>query len=417
MIDPETGKIVRTTMKDIRLDEISAVDRPAQPGAIMSIMKRAGVALGLSKAKDDDEEVMDPEDEGADKKKKKNPFASAKKRALLTTPTDGHQHLITDEVGPESRTGAGQTGFESGTNVGFHSHPWMIDGNGVVIVGEAHGHTHSVLLSSQGNANPGILDLSKQAEAGTPEPTDASNSNSGESADPVGTVPSEVTMTIKNEKTTDQEEAVAKQLEDLTKRAERAEKVSELTDAQRGIFKSLEGANADAFLNLSPADRDAEVAKAADANAVVYKSLDGEEFRKSDDPRLVSLAKRADNERTSRLATEKASGEIELRKRAGELKHLPGDIDARMSMVKAIDSIEDPEKREAAMKGLLAQDMALGEAFKRAGTQLVPTEVNPLDSIAKAIRDKNPTLTPEMAMAKALETPEGEAAYAKSLGY
>jgi len=42
----------------------------------------------------------------------------------------------------------------------------------------------------------------------------------------------------------------------------------------------------------------------------------------------------------------------------------------------------------------------------------VPDTANPLDAIAKSIRDADPKLTPEMAMVKALETPEGEAAYA-----
>jgi len=410
MIDDD-GKVVRSTMKDIQLDEISAVDRPAQPGATMSIMKRAA-GIGEDKKEDD---AMSAEDEGADKKgKKKNPFATAK-RALLTTPTDGHQHLLTDEVGPDMRSSAGTTGSAEGRESGYHTHPWSIDGgSGAVVIGEAHGHTHQVLLTSQSGSPPAVLDLSKQAEAGVPDSTDASTS-SGVPADSVGTVPNEASMSEKNDQTVDND-AVAKQLDEVTKRAERAEKVSELNDAQRGIFKSLDGEGQDAFLAMTPEQRNAEVTKAADANAVIHTDLDGVEYRKNDDPRLVQLAKRADAERTARLETEKVAKEADLRKRAEDLNHIPGSVEQRMSILKGIDSLPEDEQAPA-LEALKAQDAGLAAAFRSHGTQSVPSETNELDGITKRFRDADPSLTPEQAMAKALETPEGEAAYNKSLGF
>ena len=419
MIDPETGEAKRSVFKEMRLDEISAVDRPAQPGATMSIMKRAAVALGLAKAKDssaDDEEALESEDEGTKGKKPKkgkNPFAAATKRALLTTPTDGHQHLLSDEVGPDMRAGAGQTGHEKGPNGDFHSHAWIIDGNGVVQIGMSDGHTHAVLLSSQAGASAAILDLSKQATAGAPDPTDASTS-SGVTADSVGTFINEATMSEKNDQTADNE-AVAKQLLEITKRAERAEAVSELSDAQKSIFKSLDEAGQDAFLVLSPDARQAEVAKAADVNAVV-EVVDGVEYRKSDDPRLLQLAKSAAAEKALRIAGEAKNAETDLRKRAEGLVGLPGTVEVRMSILKGIDSLPAADQAPA-LEALQAQDAGLAEAFKRQGTSAVPSSVNELEAIAKGIRTAEPSLTPEQAMAKALSTPEGEAAYNKSLGF
>ncbi len=252
----------------------------------------------------------------------------------------------------------------------------------------------------------------KKAEKGVPDSTDASKTNSGESADTVGNVPNEVTMTTKNEKTVD-DTAVAKQLAEVTKRAERAEKVSELTDAQKGIFKSLEGDAQDMFLASTPEQRDAEVAKAAESNAVVYKSMSGEEFRKNDDPRLISMAKR-DDEKTRKLGEmEEEAKKADLQKRASEFGNLPGSAEVVVSLLKAIDGLPEAE-RAPALEALKAQDAGLEKAFKRSGTSEVPTELNPLNDIAKRLRVEDPSLTQDAAIAKALGTPEGAEAYAKS---
>tara|TARA_R110002167_G_C12707228_1_gene655175 strand:- start:65977 stop:67146 length:1170 start_codon:yes stop_codon:yes gene_type:complete len=388
MRDPITGKLTKSVFESMTLDEISAVDRPAMPTALASIMKRA------------------PESDD-----KLNPFG---KRALLTTPTNGHQHLLSDEVGPEMRAMSGQTGGEQDGDDRFHSHPWMIDpSTGSVVIGEVNGHTHQVLLSSQGGAQPNILDLSKQAEDGVPDSTDASTS-SGVPADSVGNVPHEATMSEKNDQI-DIDPSVAKQLEDLTKRAERAELVSQLNDAQTGIFKSLDADGQDAFLALSPEARQGEVAKAADADAVVYTDSVGVDYRKSDDSRLIDLAKAFDKEKEKREEKEEEAKKVDLVRRANDLQHLPGDLEARVGILKGIDALPVAEQG-AALEALKSANEAMSKAFERAGTSAVPTGENPIDVIAKRLREANPSLTLEMAKADALDTPEGAAAYAKSLG-
>ena len=405
MIDPETGELKRSVFKEMRLNEISSVDKPAQPGATMSIMKRAAVALGLAKADDseDDEEAMEAEDEGEGKKKPKkgkNPFG---KRAGMTSVEDGHQHLLTDEVGPDMRAASGET-FAAVTAEGvFHTHPWIKDEGGTVTIGEAAGHSHTVAQ---------LVAVDKQASDDVPDVTDVSNL-SGVPADSVGTVSKEAPMSQKNDQT-DQDLAVAKQLDEANARVIRAEAVSELSDAQRGIFKSLDEAGQDAFLALTPDQREGEVSKSLDANAVV-EVVDGVEYRKSDDPRLLALAKSAAAEKALRIAGEVTAKDADLRKRA-EALHLPGSVEVRMSILKGIDSLPADEQGPA-LESLAAQDAGMAKAFESRGTTAVPSAGSALDDIAKSIRTANPSLSLEQAMAKALDTPEGAEAYSKSLGF
>jgi hypothetical protein len=249
-----------------------------------------------------------------------------------------------------------------------------------------------------------------QAEEGSPEPTEASNNLSGDSsADEVGKVHSEVTMTNENETV---EQAVAQEVEELTKRLERAEAINGLSNEQRELFKGMEAEQQDEFLALDSDTRDAEVAKAADANAVVYTDASGAEYRKNDDPRLVALAKQADEERSLRMAAEEAAAAEELAKRAAAFSHVPGNV---ASLLKAIDSLEESE-REEALEALRAHDANLGKAFEAVGSSDSPKEDSVLEDIAKRISGENPSLTPEQAYAQALETPEGMEAYNRHLG-
>lgn len=230
-----------------------------------------------------------------------------------------------------------------------------------------------------------------------------------------GDVSDEVGMTKQNDQTVDQnEEAVAKQLAELTKRAERAEKVAELTDAQKDIFKGLGEDEQDAFLNKSAEEREADVAKADDDNPVVAE-LDGEVYRKNDDPRLLKQARMLAEEREARQAIEKREYLATVQKRAAELDHLPGEDVARESLVKAIDMLPESE-REAAFAVLKAQDAGLGKAFERQ-TAAGVSEESPIDAIAKRLREADPNLTPEQAIVKAtFETDEGQETYANERG-
>ncbi len=393
MID-DNGNIIKSVLTSLTLDEISAVDHPAQVGARMSIMKRS--------------HLKDDKDKDG---KKKKPFG---KRALLLTATDGHTHTLIDESGPGARSIVGDTSWTAGPDGMHHSHPWVRNPEtGAFAIGEANGHTHNTLIDASADT---AISLEK-AKAGAPDPAKTSKSNSGDStADSFGNVQQGTTMSEKNDQTAELE-AVAKQLVEITKRAERAESVSELNDAQRGIFKSLDEEAQEAFLALTPEQREAQVAKAAEANAVVYTDAEGTEYRKSDDQRMVNLAKRADAERDLRVKGEELAKAANLSKRAEGFEHITGGVEAATLILKGIDLLPEADQAPA-IEALKAQDAAMAQAFVRKGTSEVPSgDDSVLDGIAKAILVAQPTLSPEQAMSKALATPEGSVAYSKSLGF
>ena len=132
------------------------------------------------------------------------------------------------------------------------------------------------------------------------------------------------------------------------------------------------------------------------------------------DPKFcTALEKRADAERTARLASEASAKKAELTKRAAEFAHIPGNV---KSVLKVIDTLPAAE-REEALQALKAQDAQLSAAFKSLGSTGTPSpEMSSLEAIAKRIKSEQPSLTIEQAMSKALDTPEGSAAYAKSIG-
>lgn len=363
----------KTVMKEFRLDEISAVDRPAQTGAVMTIMKRAAKGYG-----------------GPDG------------RMAMLADAEGHTHTIDiDEDGGNTSYVNGEGDDDFG-----HSHPWIRTMDGRVIIGAAKGHTHEF-----------VEELTSKSEDGAPGATEDSNDPGSQTADSVGKVQEGRMSDTNDNKPADQiDPAVQKKLDEQAARAERAESIVALTKSQRDYFDGLESAEKqDEFLALGKKDADAVVAKAAEANAVVYTAKDGTEYRKSDDSRMVRLAKEMDEEKEKREKMEEKAKKADLEKRASELKHLPGDDAARIAILKGIDSLPEAEQGPA-LAALKAQDAQLGKAFDRQGSSDDGSSNSGLEAIAKKFRDSDPTLTHDQAIAKALSTPEGEQAYIESRG-
>ena len=173
-------------MRKLRIGEVSSVDRPAQgDGARMEIMKRA----------------------------------VAKKHAL-TDPMDGHSHVL---HGIDEHT-AGTTSM-SGSNEDYHSHDWIIGQNGELIVGAANGHTHRVGF------------FSKQAVADVLDETHFTSAQLSARSEPTGTadgIPREE-QTMNESEFTEKIEAMQKQLDESTARAEKAELVSTMTAIQKAF--------------------------------------------------------------------------------------------------------------------------------------------------------------------------------------
>lgn len=367
----------RRIMRALKIEEISAVDRPAQEGATALIMKR---------------------DDGEDGSQKKTVGPEAvEKRAMLTTSTDGHVHLILIDHGHGEMT-SGETSYVDG-----HSHPWVRTEGGTIVIGEARGHTHEP--AQMGKAGPsGEIEVDDKGDDTMATKNDKDQATGGEAA-----------------KDNSELDALKAQIETLTA-------VNALTGDVRKHYDGLASdEDRKAFLAKSADDRKAEVdeaiAKAADADPVIYKASDGSEYRKSDDPRLIAMAKQADEDRKARKAAEDRAADADLRKRAADLEHIPGDEDTRVEMLKAIDAIPDETARDNALKALKAQNDAMASAFQerghRSGTSTVVEKggeagdaERELNELAEK-RAKDDNVTFEQAYAQVIKSREGRQLYAK----
>lgn len=320
----------RRIMRALKINEISAVDFPAQQGAQVAIMKR------------DDEKPSEQE--------------SLDKRAALTTETAGHTHLliIDREMGDGARP-AGMTSYVDG-----HEHPWIMDAMGNVEIGEADGHTHEMGTLSTTAERAQELLMQKQEEAtGRGRRRRTQEENVTDDAKKV------------DELTT--------KMADLEKQLKKSEAFGALPDTHKAYYNGLDDAAKDAFLAKSAEEQTAEVTEvakaAAEANAVVYKDRLGQEYRKNDDPRLVAMAKQNDIDAKKTAETQEALNKANYEKRANaELSHFPGTTETKIEILKQIDGIEDKEKREEAFKSLRAQNAALSPAFTVVGESVVKND-------------------------------------------
>ena len=218
---------------------------------------------------------------------------------------------------------------------------------------------------------------------------------------------------------TNQESMTPQEIQALQKRLDRAEKIVGLTVAERELFQKMATEQQDSFLALSTADRLAEVKKAADSNPVVYTDNKGREFRKSDDPRLVELAKDADQARKDQAEAAKLAKNERISKRASDLKNLPGDAAEKVLLVEAIEKMDS--EQQGKLMGLLGKlDTELAKAFTKIGTTNTPnTEASTveakIETLAKSVREKNPRLTEAQAYDAALKSPEGQELYKQHL--
>ena len=287
-----------------------------------------------------------------------------------TNEVDGHQHLLDDNGQSGSTTWETSEGEDQS-----HSHSWIRNSDGEINVLLSEGHDHQLL-----------------AKRSTKEPI------------------------MKDE---DTKKAVAegnaviqKQLDAEKTRADRAEKMAELTDEQKSFYKDLGESEQESFLQLDKDGRQVEVDKAKTDDPVVYKSpRTGREYRKSGSPELLEAVKSADE------ALELATSERELRKdgelskRAAKLKFVKGKDEVKVALLKAIDGIEDEDLRKGALEIVESANSGMKQAFEKRGTafgsdpEAVDAEAK-LEKMAEEYK-KTHSCTIEKARAEILMTEEG----------
>lgn len=224
------------------------------------------------------------------------------------------------------------------------------------------------------------------------------------------------------------QEAATKASEDVAKanaKADRAGRVSELSDVEKAYFSNLPADKQDAFLAKDGAARKAEVEATKAENPVVYTTIDGVDIRKSDGPALLAMAKKNDENAKELAKARGAAEQVTFEKRAGdELGNLGGDIKHRAELLKAVDGIKDEAVRKGVLETLKSANAAASGAFKRQGTSMTKNEgeeptdkagaVEKLDELAKAEAAASKIGYSE-AYSKVLGTPEGQKLYEQTV--
>ena len=194
-------------------------------------------------------------------------------------------------------------------------------------------------------------------------------------------------------------------------------KINSMSAEVLTYYKGLEEPTQETFLAKSATLQAAEVQNAQLANAVVHKDRNGIEYRKEDDPRLVQMAKDADEQALAIKKMQTDNAGLRLQKVADDYKFLPGDDAARMALVKAVDGIPDETLKKGAFEILKSKNTANGRMFQTDGTsmhganEIIQKAETDLDDMVKKHMKDNTGMSFEKAYDEVLQTPDGAQLY------
>ena len=346
----------KQNMVEFTLKELSAVEQGAQPYAQVLI------------AKGRKDKKKRP---GYGKEGSTEASGDIAKQVAMTDVVDGHQHTVVLSGVDEYSYGSTSWASEDGDDWYGHSHSWIRLTDGSIKIGLSDGHTHEIETFGKQEDEP-------MANAATK---------------------------------TENDNEVAKALQ---AKLDRMEKVIALSPEHRAHFDTLKGEDADGWLEKSASDRTEALRKAAEANAVVFTARDGTEYRKSDDPRLVLMAKANDEQAAAIEKMAQDRKDAEIAKIAEELTAIPGDLDTRKDLVKTAMGIEDAEARTKALKALRSHNDNLAKSMVELGVSGAPVEKDAagdpqaeLDELAKQYVKDNPDTSLLKAKVMVQRTPEG----------
>lgn len=226
------------------------------------------------------------------------------------------------------------------------------------------------------------------------------------------------------------EEQLRKLQEDITKATSdlaiekaarlQAEAFAKMTDAEKDHCVGMSDDQKKAFMAKSPDDRKTEMNKrAADdelitvAGVTVKKSAVGDGVFAIMKAQQVRIDKADEDIRKAREREERQ----QLVKRAKEeLPNLPGSDEEKADLLKAVEAIPDEKGRKAAMEALKAGSNALRERTGELGhgrPRLITKAAEQLDDLAKDYAEKN-KVTHAAAYEAVLKTAKGRELYAQS---
>jgi hypothetical protein len=397
----EGGK--KKIMRAFQLNEISAVDFPAQrPAKKLIIKRRDGVAKGY-------DDLVD----------------------VFTSSDDGHQHGIRVGTDYDGKTRV-EVMYATGEDGESHDHQIMRGANGELIISENAGHTHTIdadvmqnaLLNMMiGKAKPEkpvsarIAEIEKQLGTGASVAAILSAlrdpAEPGDPADDVGKSSEEdVDMSDKNAGN------LSAELKKRDDEIARLEAVIDLTPEYRAHYDGLTDTKKSAFLGKDDVGKAAELEAVEKANPVVYTAKDGTEYRKNDDPRLVAAIQKMDEEREDMAKFRVEAEQTAFEKKATDLLGLiPGEQIEKVALVRAVAKIDDDETRGKVEKLLEGANKVYKLAMTTVGVTEPAAALTPdnpgvkLAELAKAEKEKDPGLRDDQAMNKVLDTAEGQRLY------
>lgn len=373
MTKPTTRK---RRMEEFNLNEISFVARGAQEPAVAAIIKND--LSGMS-----DQDLLDDAIWKAieDEVEKNGDLVQ-----MATSSTEGHQHAIS--VHATDRSPHVYVAYASSNDGGSHDHAIVMAPDGSLSLTENYGHTHEI-------DQVRFASLLAQTAMSGAEKASNDVKEAGHTGGPVGTK-KEASMTDEEKQ---EMAALKKTIAETQAELAKANKAASMTDVHKAFAEKLDDEAKAKFIEKEAAERDSEIAKASEADAVIYKAEDGTVFRKSDDPRLVSMAKQRDEDRKELAKARQAREQDRLEKAAEtDLQHLPKDIKIRAAVLKAVEGIEDEETRKDGIELLKAHNASFAPAYNQLGKSGAPSvdgantaeeAVEKLDELAKAhIADK-----------------------------
>ena len=364
---------VKRRMEKFTINEISFVNKPAQAPAVADIMK--GDFTSVS-----DAELLD----SAFWDKLESEFGKNGDMAQLSSSVvNDHEHAI--RLSQDEKSGKVYIWVQhasSSEDSHGHEHQVVVDEDGTYRLTENVGHTHEI----DQEKFTALLAASAMAMGKASSDVNEAGASGNET---VGTK-KESAMTDEEKKLMD---AMKAELAEMKMKLKQAKKQGNLTDKQKKFADKMDDTAKAAFIEKSSDERDADIAKAEDADAVIYKSLDGAEYRKSDDSRLVALAKKADED-SKELALEKAARNNDRLEKAAEadLPFMKGDVATRAALLKAVEGIEAEALRNDVMESLKAHNDSMAEAFVTKGHSTGPSA----DDLAKSANDKLEEATAEI---------------------
>ena len=221
------------------------------------------------------------------------------------------------------------------------------------------------------------------------------------------------------EKTVESVEKLQEKLAAMEEKFDKHLSIAALSGVEKTHYDSLSEADQAGFLAKTAEQRTAELTEKATAeqadDPVVFEGVDGIRVLKSQGPEFLSMAKNLDALTRKAARLEQEQVDATFRKRAEvDFAHLPGSVDTRVVVLKAVESIDPADAREKALQMLKAQADSFaamqgtlgmsGEDFQK---ESISSAHDELEKLAKAHEIANPHISYAKAYQEITRTQQG----------